>query len=139
MDRHSKIPILFVIIVGVFLLKFANAQQLSPGMNSHSFTYLNSALTSANPTSSIIANAVNAEGIPKYFSMSVVGTASPFQVKLEGSLDAAGLSGWTQLGSTTSATGVFSTVAPEPMLYLRLRANVIPANATLTATAVGTW
>lgn len=131
----------FVLFIGVigFFISGANAQQLSPGMNSRSFTYLNSTLTSASPTSSIIANAVNAQGIPKFYSMSVVGTASPFQVKLEGSLDANGLSGWTQIGSTTSATGIYSTTTASPMLYLRLRANVIPANATLTATAVGTW
>jgi len=119
-----------------FAIKNSDAQQLSPGFNSRSFQYLNGVLSPAQPTTTAVANAFNAEGLPKWYSVSITGTATPVQVVLERSLDN---SNWSTVVITNSYVGVASNTLPAPALYFRMRATGIPVNSQVTATAVGTW
>lgn len=107
----------------------------SPGYQSHSFQYVTGVLTSSNLTSNV-ANAFNSITPPKYYSLAVATTGAGFLVKLEGSLDN---QNWQQLASTNTASGITSVSVPAPMLYIRLRGNPIPANVSVTATAIGEW
>lgn len=121
------------ILMGFFC--FNAFAQVSPGVNNHSFQYLTGVLT---PTSTVtnIAPAWNAEAPPKYYTMAITATtASAFQIRLEGSVDQLS---WQTL-SNASAIGTASVTTPTPSLYFRMRATLIPANTSITGTAIGVW
>lgn len=136
MENHSKIPIIFAIVVGLLSLKFANAQ-VSPGSNSRNFLYLTGVLTD-NMAITATANGFNSITAPKWFSMGITRTVlgTPTQVNLEGSLDGVN---WRNIATTTSVLGFVSNTEPKPSIYMRMRAQGIANNIFVTATAIGTW
>lgn len=101
----------------------------------HSFQYLTSTLTTASPTGSSVS-AFNSVDPPKWYSLYVTTAATGYVVKLEGSLDNVTFS---DIAITNTGLGMISNVDPKPALYFRVRASTIPANTTITATAIGTW
>lgn len=135
MIRLKDFTLILAIIGMILFFKGANAQ-MSPGFQSHNFQYLTGVLTPVQYTTAVTVNAFNAVNLPKWYSMSVTGTATPFQVRLEGSLDKCN---WSTIAITSSGVGVVSNINPAPMLYFRMRASNIQAGSQITATAVGAW
>lgn len=109
--------------------------QTSPGYSNRAFQYLTSVLTSSSSVSGT-TQAWNAVTLPRFYSLSVSGNTSGFQVYLEGSLDG---NNWSVISATTTVSGMTSNINPVPAIYLRLRAQNIPANTQITATSVGVW
>ncbi len=100
----------------------------------HSFQYTTAVLANSNVGKTV--NAFSATTLPRWYTLSITGTATPVSVFLDGSLDQ---SNWSPILITTSYTGNVSNSVPYPFIYFRVRAASVTANNFVTATAVGVW
>lgn len=122
-----------------YILWFTLAFTLNPTYThaagqSYNFQYLNGVM---GVNQAVTMSAWNGFSLPKYYSMSVSGTAATFQVNLEGSLDSRA---WTTIAITNSALGMISNTSPIPAIYFRMRATAIASNGgNITGTAVGVF